>query len=94
MFPTNMHHPTLIIDAMEMPKVKGRGRPKGLGSNINLLNRLVPDGNPVFDVPKNKMLSICATAWRFKIRVKVRRMVGLDNQPTGLYAIQRRSPKA
>lgn len=72
-----------------MPKVMGRGRKKGSGSNMRLLARLVPGGNPVFEVPHDKMLSIRASANVMGIQIKVREMPDADGKPSGLYAIQR-----
>lgn len=86
-----MSHPVLVIEPGTMPKVVGRGRKRGSGSNYRLLKRLAPNGNPVFDVPYDKMQSIRATAHRGGIRVKVRQMVGPDDKPTGLYCLQRLS---
>lgn len=80
----------LIVGEMEMPKVSGRGRKKGSGPNLALLRRLLPDGNPVFDVPYDKMQSIRASAWKHGIKLRIRQMIDINNKPTGLYVIQKR----
>lgn len=85
-----MKLPIAIIADRPMPKVVGRGRKPRVGANFTLLNSLVPDGNPIFDVPKNKMKSIRTSAWRSGIKIKIRQLVDADNKPNGLYAIQRR----
>lgn len=79
----------LTIEDRPMPKVLGRGRKRGSGSNMHLLDKLVPGGSPVFDVPKNKMLSLRCSASAMGIKIKVRAIPDLDGNPTDRYAIQR-----
>lgn len=84
-----MNAPLLVIENRPMPEIANRGRPRGSGCNFVLLKRLVPNGNPVFEVPRAKALSIKATAWRAGMKLKIRQMVDIEGKTTGLYAIQR-----
>lgn len=86
-----MDQPVMVIDAGPMPKIRGRGRRKGDGSNIRLLQRLVPDGNPLFGVPFKKMLSIRQSARLAGMRIVTREMSDDEGKTLGVYAIQRRT---
>lgn len=80
-----------MIEDKEMPPIMGRGRKKGSGDNMQLLNRLEVGGNPVFGVPELKMFSIRSSAFAMGIRIKVRQMPGPNGEASGKYAIQRLS---
>lgn len=74
----------LVIErGRELPPIRGRGRKKGYGRNLELLNRM-DIGDSIWDVPLNKMESIKCTAHRFGLKVMVRRI-----PDTKLYAIKR-----
>jgi len=80
-----MNTTVLIVEPRDgMPKIQGRGRKPGFGSNLNLLKRLKVGGDPVFDVPRNKMHSIRQSANLAGIPIKIRAIPDSD-----LYAIQR-----
>lgn len=67
-------------DDLPITKVLGRGRRRGNGQNLIFLRRMKP-GSPLWNVPLKKAMSIKHSAWRFKIKIKIRRL------PTGLYGI-------
>lgn len=73
-----------VIRPEPVPKIKGRGRPKGTGENVRLLARLKP-GEMVFDVTEKKKNSIRGSARRHNIKVSVRYM-----PETKLYTIFKR----
>ncbi len=79
----------MVIHAGPLPKIRGRGRKKGDGSNLRLLARLEIEGNPIFGVPRNRMLSIRQSARAAGIPIRVREIPNDDGKPTGVYAIQR-----
>lgn len=74
-----------VVKGFEVTKVLGRGRPKGSGCNIQLLNILKPGdlSSCVWGCSKKKARSIRVTAAYHGIKVKVRM---LENK---LYAIWR-----
>lgn len=79
----------MVIEAGPMPRIRGRGRPKGAGSNLRLLAKLVPNGNPVWGVPRKKMLSIRQSARNAGILIKTREIPGPHGESTDTYVIQR-----
>jgi hypothetical protein len=78
-------HVFIIEHGKQMPKVAGRGRPKGSGSNLKLLAKLKP-GDSLFDVPRNKMNSIRTSAYRSGIAISIRLI-----PDTQLYSIWRKA---
>lgn len=64
-----------IKQGVELPKIQGRGRPKGAGINLRLLRALRP-GDTVWEVSKRKMHSIIQSANLAGIRLMVRRIPG------------------
>ncbi len=72
-----------IVRDRDLPPITGRGRKKGSGPNLQLLNRM-NIGDSVWDVPRDKMHSIRTSAYYAGIRVVVRRI-----PHTKLYAIKR-----
>lgn len=64
-----------VESGVELPPIRGRGRPKGSGVNLDLLNSLKP-GDTVWDVGLKKMRSISASAHEAGIRLMIRRIPG------------------
>lgn len=75
-----MVNPSIILEtkSLPVPAIKGRGRKVGSGANIKLLERMAP-GQSIWEVPKEKMESIRATAHNKGIEITVRR------QPNSIY---------
>jgi hypothetical protein len=83
-----MSTPVLIVERQKpLPKVTGRGRKKGSGSNLKLLASLKP-GDSIWDIPEKKAMSICFSAYKAKIKISRRRIPG-----TELYAISKLQEK-
>lgn len=66
-----------------LPPIRGRGRKKGDGGNLRLLERMGVGGT-IWEVPKAKMYSIRASAFKAKIKISYRR---IDERE--LYVIKR-----
>jgi hypothetical protein len=79
----------MVIEAGEMPRIRGRGRPKGVGPNLALLNKLQDDGKPLWHVPRKKMLSIRQSARGAGIKIRVRAIPDGSKPSDMTYAIQR-----
>ncbi len=62
-----------VLESMPIPKIQGRGRPKGHGPNLRMLARMKP-GNCIVDVPWRKMESIRSSAYDGGYKIRVRRM--------------------
>lgn len=78
--------PLIIEKGIPVPKIVGRGRPRGTGSNLRALAKMKP-GDSLWDVPKAKKDSIRTSAFRNKIRLKIRRIALPDGTLTNNYAI-------
>jgi hypothetical protein len=76
-------HVLVIEHNRPIPKVAGRGRPKGSGCNLKTLAKLKP-GDSLFDVPRNKMNSIRSSAYRAGVEISIRLI-----PDTQLYSIWR-----
>lgn len=77
--------PYPIMSCVPPTKVLGRGRPKGIGCNLSMLNKL-KEGNVqscIWNLDLKKMRSIKTTAGQHGIKIKVRRL------HNGLYALWR-----
>lgn len=72
-----------IVRDRDLPPITGRGRKKGSGPNLQLLNRMTV-GDSIWDVPPDKMNSIRTSAHYAGIKVMVRRI-----PHTKMYAIKR-----
>lgn len=56
-----------------LPSVRGRGRKKGTGKNIRLLNAMEV-GQSAWGIPANKLHSLRQTAHVAKIKIKIRQI--------------------
>jgi len=72
---------TVILERgpVPIPKIMGRGRKRGGGSNGRLLARLRP-GDALSDISVKKLASIRTTAHRLGIKIKVRMMPDTDRR--------------
>lgn len=61
-----------------LPKISGRGRPRGSGWNLRTLAKMGP-GYTLWDIPLKKKNSIKTSAYRNGIKIKVRRMPDSEN---------------
>jgi hypothetical protein len=71
-----------VLDGQEVPRILGRGRPKGSGINMIALSNL-KKGGCLWNVTKDKMFSFkfSASIMEPRVRLKIRKL------PNGYYAI-------
>jgi hypothetical protein len=62
-----------IIHNAILPNILGRGRPKGSGKNLRMLNAMHP-GDAVENIPKERIHSIRASAGNVKMKVICRKL--------------------
>jgi len=60
-----------------LPKVQGRGRPKGTGCNLRLLNSMKV-GDSAWGIPASRVHSLRQTAFMAKMRLKFRQIPDSD----------------
>lgn len=65
------HNPILSLHPIPIPRIKGRGRKKGSGSNLEILSGMRPK-YPMMGIPLRKMESIRGSARRAGIPIMVR----------------------
>ncbi len=80
-----------LLVGTALPKIIGRGRPKGVGKNLKLLDKLKIPDSCLWDLSFNRMRSILVSAQYAGIKLRVRK---LDDEPMkrATYAIWRLNP--
>ncbi len=71
-----------VVPGLALPKILGRGRPHGSGSNMIRLAQM-KEGDSLVEVPKRRMHSIRTSAANAGIEVTCRKL------PSGKYLIMR-----